>query len=79
MPDLKCFIPGKASKARFSNEYSIDNILMADKYLKTADADWYRQRITGAMICVLAAFAVLMLRLIYLQVIHCLSTETSGV
>jgi penicillin-binding protein 2 len=70
MPDLKCFIPGKASKARFSNEYSIDNILMADKYLKTADADWYRQRITGAMICVLAAFAVLMLRLIYLQVIR---------
>jgi penicillin-binding protein 2 len=43
---------------------------MADKYLKTADADWYRQRITGAMICVVAAFAVLLLRLIYLQVIR---------
>jgi len=42
---------------------------MADKYLKTADADWYRQRITGVMICVMAAFAVLLLRLIYLQVI----------
>ncbi|UCD78091.1 MAG: penicillin-binding protein 2 [Desulfobacterales bacterium] len=43
---------------------------MADKYLKTADADWYRQRITGVMICVVAAFAVLLLRLIYLQVIR---------
>ena len=43
---------------------------MADKYLKMTDADWYRQRITGAMICVVAAFAVLLLRLIYLQVIQ---------
>jgi len=43
---------------------------MSDKYLKTADADWYRQRITGVMICVVAAFAVLILRLIFLQVIR---------
>ena len=43
---------------------------MVDKYLKKADADWYRQRVTGVMICVLAAFAVLLLRLIYLQVIR---------
>jgi len=43
---------------------------MSDKYLKTADADWYRQRITGVMICVVAAFAVLFLRLIFLQVIR---------
>ena len=64
------YTSGKASRGRFSNEYSIISILMADKYLKTADADWYRQRITGAMICVLAAFAVLMVRLIYLQVIR---------
>jgi len=42
---------------------------MADKYLKTADAEWYRQRVTGVMICVLAAFAVLLTRLVYLQVI----------
>ena len=42
---------------------------MADKYLKTADAEWYRQRVTGVMICVLAVFAVLLLRLVYLQVI----------
>jgi penicillin-binding protein 2 len=43
---------------------------MDEKYLKTADNEWYRQRITGAMICVLAAFAILLLRLIYLQVIR---------
>ena len=42
---------------------------MTDKYLKTADAEWYRQRVTGVMICVLAAFAVLLMRLVYLQVI----------
>ncbi len=42
---------------------------MADKYLKTADAEWYRQRVTGVMICVLAAFAVLLLRLVFLQVV----------
>lgn len=43
---------------------------VSEKYLKTADADWYRQRITGVMICVVAAFAVLFLRLIFLQVIR---------
>jgi len=43
---------------------------MSDKYLKTADAEWYRQRITGVMVCVVAAFAVLLLRLIFLQVIR---------
>ena len=41
-----------------------------DKYLKTADNEWYRQRINGVMICVLAVFTVLLLRLIYLQVIR---------
>ena len=43
---------------------------MADKYLKTADPEWFRQRVTGVMICVLAAFAVLLVRLMYLQVIR---------
>jgi penicillin-binding protein 2 len=43
---------------------------MVDKYLKTADSEWFRQRVTGVMICVLAAFAVLLLRLIYIQVIR---------
>jgi penicillin-binding protein 2 len=40
-----------------------------DKYLKSPDIDWYRQRIVGVMVCVLVAFAGLFLRLIYLQVI----------
>jgi penicillin-binding protein 2 len=40
-----------------------------DKYLKTADSDWYKQRVTGAMICVLVAFTVLLLRLLYLQIV----------
>ena len=43
---------------------------MADKYLKTADAEWFRQRVTGVMIVVLAAFVVLLVRLMYLQVIR---------
>ncbi len=43
---------------------------MSEKYLKTADADWYRQRLTGAMIIVVAAFSVLFLRLVFLQVIR---------
>ena len=41
-----------------------------DKYLKTADTDWYKQRIAGVIICVLAAFVVIFIRLIYLQVIR---------
>ena len=40
-----------------------------DKYLKTADNDWFKQRITGVMICVLVAFTVLLLRLLYLQIV----------
>jgi len=39
------------------------------KYLKTADGEWYKQRIIGLMICVLAAFIILFVRLIYLQII----------
>lgn len=38
-----------------------------DKYLKTADAEWYKQRINGVIICVLSVFVVLLIRLIYLQ------------
>ena len=40
-----------------------------DKYLKTADSDWYRQRITGVLICVLVAFVILLIRLLYLQIV----------
>ena len=38
-------------------------------YLKTADNDWYNQRVLGALFCSLAAFVVIFLRLVYLQVI----------
>jgi len=41
-----------------------------DKYLKTADTEWYKQRIGGVIICVLAAFVVIFIRLIYLQVVR---------
>jgi penicillin-binding protein 2 len=40
-----------------------------DRYLKTADPDWYKQRIAGVIACALAAFLVLFIRLIYLQAI----------
>lgn len=38
-------------------------------YLKTADTDWYNQRIFGALLCAMAAFVIIFLRLVYLQVI----------
>ena len=41
-----------------------------DKYLKTADTEWYKQRIGGVIICVLAAFVVIFIRLIYLQAVR---------
>lgn len=39
------------------------------RYLKTADSEWYKQRIIGVIICTLAVFAVLLMRLFFLQVI----------
>ena len=39
------------------------------KYLKTADSDWYKQRIIGIILVVLLCFAALFMRLFYLQVI----------
>ena len=42
---------------------------MLYKYLKTADSEWYKQRIIGVILCVLAAFAILSARLAYLQII----------
>ncbi len=41
-----------------------------DGYYKTADGEWYKQRLNGAMLCVLAAFTILIIRLFYLQVIE---------
>lgn len=39
-------------------------------YLKTADSDWYRNRLGGVLFCVLIAFVLLGVRLFYLQVIR---------
>ena len=39
------------------------------KYLKTADSDWYKQRIIGIILWVLVCFAALFMRLFFLQVI----------
>jgi penicillin-binding protein 2 len=39
------------------------------RYVKSVDPDWYKQRIIGMMVCVLAVFVVLLVRLIYLQVV----------
>jgi len=40
------------------------------QFLRTADSNWFRQRIKGVILCVLAAFVVLFVRLFYLQVIE---------
>jgi penicillin-binding protein 2 len=42
---------------------------MNDTYLKTVDDRWYRQRLSGALICVFAVFLILLARLCYLQII----------
>lgn len=39
-------------------------------YYKTVDYEWYKQRLNGAIVCVLVAFAILVARLFYLQVIE---------
>ena len=39
-------------------------------YLHTVDSDWYRQRVSGVLICILAAFLILLVRLYYLQIIE---------
>jgi len=42
---------------------------MYNTYLKTVDSEWFRQRLSGAAIFVLAVFLILMARLYYLQVV----------
>lgn len=41
-----------------------------EKYLKTADTEWYNQRIFGVILCVAACFCLLAVRLFYLQIIQ---------
>ena len=38
--------------------------------MRTADSNWFRQRLKGVILCVLAAFVMLFVRLFYLQVIE---------
>ncbi|MFZ5569178.1 MAG: penicillin-binding protein 2 [Thermodesulfobacteriota bacterium] len=40
------------------------------RYYKSADAEWYKQRLNGVMLVVFAAFTVLITRLFYLQIIE---------
>jgi len=42
---------------------------MMERFVKSVDHDWYKQRIVGMMLGVLAVFVVLLMRLIYLQVV----------
>lgn len=41
-----------------------------DNYLQTVSSDWYRQRVSGALVFVVAAFLILLARLYYLQIIE---------
>jgi penicillin-binding protein 2 len=41
-----------------------------DQYLDNADADWFKPRLVGVMVVISAAFVLLIVRLIYLQVIE---------
>jgi penicillin-binding protein 2 len=40
------------------------------KYLNTSDSDWYKQRLTGAILILIIVFSLLILRLFFLQVIE---------
>ncbi len=44
--------------------------LVLDQYLNTADSDWFKQRLTGVLFCVVAAFVLLAARLFYLQILE---------
>ncbi|MFO7752526.1 MAG: penicillin-binding protein 2 [Desulfobacteraceae bacterium] len=39
------------------------------RYVKSPDREWLKKRLMGAGICIIAVFAVLLMRLIYLQII----------
>lgn len=42
----------------------------ASTYIKTVENDWFRQRLTLVLLCVVATFSVLFVRLFYLQVVE---------
>jgi penicillin-binding protein 2 len=39
-------------------------------YLESTDSEWFNQRLTGVLVLVLSAFAVLITRLLYLQIVE---------
>ena len=39
-------------------------------YLESTDSEWFNQRLTGVIVLVLAAFGILICRLLYLQVVE---------
>ena len=39
-------------------------------YLESTDSEWFNQRLSGLMVLVLLGFAVLIARLLYLQVVE---------
>ncbi|MGD9209569.1 MAG: penicillin-binding protein 2 [Desulfobacteraceae bacterium] len=43
---------------------------MTNKYLQNVDGDWFRQRLTGVMAVISAAFVVLIVRLFFLQIVE---------
>lgn len=43
---------------------------MPNKFLQNVDGDWFRQRLTGVMVIISAAFVILIARLLFLQVIE---------
>ena len=49
-------------------ESGAERISMTD-YLKIADPEWFKQRLTGVTICVVAAFVLLAVRLFHLQLL----------
>jgi len=44
--------------------------LRLEQYLNTADSEWFKQRLTGVLFCVVGAFVLLAARLFYLQVLE---------
>jgi len=45
-----------------------------NRYIKSVDTDWYKQRVIAMMMFVLVAFVALVVRLVYLQVVWARTT-----
>jgi penicillin-binding protein 2 len=44
--------------------------LSLEKYLNNVTSDWFNKRIAGVILCIVAAFAILIIRLFYLQILE---------